>query len=243
MLRLAWGITGAGHFMKETLDVFLQLKREFDVMITVFLSKAGEEVARMYGVFERLRMVAPGGYYQEVILESGEGASFPKAGRFASGKYSALIISPATANTVAKMAFGICDTLITTAFAQAMKSRVPVYVVPTDYDEGEVETTLPVIVDRDACLGCVPCLPEERCPKKAVVRAEGKPIVELLKCIGCLVCVDTCPHGAVVFGRKVRTRVRRVDAENVKKLSEMEGVHVLSHPQEIIPRLRRDLKI
>ncbi|MBS7287783.1 MAG: hypothetical protein KIH01_03305, partial [Candidatus Freyarchaeota archaeon] len=148
MFRLAWGVTGAGHFMRETLDVFLQLKKEFDVMVTIFLSRAGEEVARMYGVFEKLKMVAPGGYYQEVIPESREGASFPKAGRFASGKYSAFIISPATSNTVAKMTFGICDTLITTAFAQAMKSRVPIYVVPTDHNEGEVETTLPVIVDR-----------------------------------------------------------------------------------------------
>ncbi|MBS7288769.1 MAG: 4Fe-4S binding protein, partial [Candidatus Freyarchaeota archaeon] len=116
-----------------------------------------------------------------------------------------------------------------------------IYVVPTDHNEGEVETTLPVIVDRDACLGCTFCSPEERCPEKAVVRVEGKPIVQLLKCVGCLVCVDMCPHGAVVFGRRVRTSVRRVDVENVKRLSEMEGVHVLSHPQEIISRLRRDL--
>jgi len=242
VFRLAWGVTGAGHFMKETLEVFLQLKKEFKVAVTVFLSRAGEEVARMYGVFEQLRKVAPGGYYQEVVLESEEGASFPKAGRFASGKYYALIVSPATSNTVAKMVFGICDTLVTTAFAQAMKSAVPVYVVPTDYDEGEVETTLPVFVDRDVCLGCSVCPPEESCPRTALVRVEGKPMVNLLKCVGCLICVNKCPHGAIIFGRRVKARVRKVDAENVKRLSEMDGVHVLKHPREIIPCLRRDLK-
>jgi len=241
VFRLAWGITGAGHFMRETLEVFLQLKKEFKVAVTVFLSRAGEEVARMYGVFRELGTIAPGGYYQEVVLEREEGASFPKAGRFASGKYSAFIVSPATSNTVAKMAFGICDTLITTAFAQAIKSGVPVYVVPTDYDEGEVETTLPVFVDRDVCLGCALCLPEEKCPNTAFVRVEGKPIVNLLKCVGCFLCVNECPYRAVVFGRRVKTRVRRVDAENVKRLSEMDGVRVLKHPQEITLYLRRDL--
>lgn len=243
MLRLAWGITGAGHFMVETFEVFLQLKKSYDVLVTTFLSKAGEEVARMYGVFEKLKEVSPGGYYQEVILEREEGASFPKAGRFASGKYSAFIVSPATSNTVAKMALGICDTLITTAFAQALKNRVPVYIVPTDYKEGVVETTLPVIVDRDKCAGCSFCPPEECCPKGALVRVEGKPGVNLLKCIGCLACVNACPHEAVVFGRRVKTFVRSVDVENVRRLSAIDGVHVLSDPREIIPRLRRDFKL
>ncbi len=241
MFRLAWGITGAGHFMRESLNVFLQLKEEFELIVTVFLSRAGEEVARMYGVLRDLEKVAPGGYYQEVVLERLEGASFPKAGRFASGKYRALVVSPATSNTVAKMALGVCDTLITTAFAQALKSGVPVYVVPTDYAEGEVETTLPIIIDRDLCLGCTPCPIEEVCPKSAVTRINGKPSVNLLECNGCLTCINVCAYGAVSFGKRVKARVRKVDAENVRKLSEMEGVKVLSHPQEIIPRLRRDL--
>jgi len=243
VFNVAWGITGAGHFMEETLEVFLRMKKELDVAVTVYLSRAGEEVAKMYGVFRRLRKVAPGGYYQEIFLEREEGFSFPKAGRFASGRYSVFIISPASSNTVAKMALGICDTLVTAAFAQAVKSRVPVLIVPTDYSEGEVVTTLPIVVDREMCLGCTPCPPEERCPENAIVRVDGKPSVNLLRCNGCKVCVGECPYGAVTFGRKVKAIVRRVDAENVRRLTGFEGVRVLKRPEEIIPCMKEVLSI
>jgi flavoprotein len=59
------------------------------------------------------------------------------------GKYKAFIICPATANTVAKLAHGIADSLITNSAAQAMKVDVPVYIYPVDQKPGTVVTKLP----------------------------------------------------------------------------------------------------
>ena len=59
------------------------------------------------------------------------------------GEFDCFIIAPATANTVAKIAHGIADTLISNAAAQAMKAEVPVYIFPVDQKVGEVITTLP----------------------------------------------------------------------------------------------------
>jgi flavoprotein len=53
------------------------------------------------------------------------------------------LIAPATANTVAKIAYGIADSLITNSAAQAMKVDVPVYIFPVDQKEGEIITKLP----------------------------------------------------------------------------------------------------
>ena len=50
---------------------------------------------------------------------------------------------PATANTVAKIAYGIADTLITNAVSQAMKTAVPIYIYPVDQKPGSVTTVLP----------------------------------------------------------------------------------------------------
>jgi len=59
------------------------------------------------------------------------------------GRYDFVLIAPATANTVAKIAHGIADTLVTNAAAQAMKVDVPVYIFPVDQKEGEIITKLP----------------------------------------------------------------------------------------------------
>ncbi|MBE9594090.1 MAG: hypothetical protein IMF19_11510 [Proteobacteria bacterium] len=53
------------------------------------------------------------------------------------------LIAPATANTVAKIAYGISDSMITNSAAQAMKADVPVYILPVDQKEGEILTKLP----------------------------------------------------------------------------------------------------
>ena len=58
-------------------------------------------------------------------------------------KYEFLLIAPATSNTVAKIANGIGDTMLTNATVMSLKAFVPVYVAPTDYREGTVYTKLP----------------------------------------------------------------------------------------------------
>lgn len=232
VFNIAWCITGAGHFLLESFEVFLKLASNKQFKITTFLSCAGEEVARIYGVLDKLKQISPGGYYQEIVLEREQGKGFPKAGRLARGTYALLVISPATANTVAKIACGIADTLVTSAFAQAQKGDIPVYIVPTDYKEGVVTTKLPVVIDHEACRGCDTCPPLIKCSSNAV-KMVGKPNIDLTLCRGCKVCVDLCPYGAISFGKEVKTRVRRLDAENVRKILLFEGVTVLEKPSEI----------
>jgi len=58
-------------------------------------------------------------------------------------KFDFLLICPATGNTTAKIAYGIADSLITNAVAQAMKARIPVYIYPADQKSGDISTILP----------------------------------------------------------------------------------------------------
>jgi len=59
------------------------------------------------------------------------------------GKYEFLLIAPATSNTVAKIANGIGDTMLSNAAIMGLKAFKTVYVAPTDYKEGECITKLP----------------------------------------------------------------------------------------------------
>lgn len=52
--------------------------------------------------------------------------------KFSEGAYDDLVIAPVTANSVAKFASGIADSLISNLLAQADKFHVPFIVLPTD---------------------------------------------------------------------------------------------------------------
>ncbi|MEM2904786.1 MAG: flavoprotein [Candidatus Bathyarchaeia archaeon] len=143
VVRIAWGITGAGHFLKESFHVFEGLARSPGTLVTTFLTKAGVEVVKSYGLWDALRRVSPGGYYQEVFTDEDQGACAFKAGRLYRAMYHALVVSPATANTVAKIVHGIADSLVANAVAEAQRGSVPVFIVPTDFEMGLVETVFP----------------------------------------------------------------------------------------------------
>ena len=226
-LKLAWAVTGAGHFLPESFNVFIDLKVRYpDLKITTFMSQAAEEVITMYGLGPQLTGISCGGYLEECIHESEQGASFPKTGRFLLQRYDALIISPATSNTVAKLAYGIADTLVTNAAAQAVKGGVPVLIVPVDI-EGAIESRMPFFIDREICQKCEFCPPSVECGRSAITDQ-----IDLLKCDGCGNCVKLCSYGAI---RKsaAKLKVRDVDARNVKILRELEGFMVFDHPDKI----------
>lgn len=237
MGKIAWGITGAGHFLPETFDVMEGLARRH--AISCFLSPAGGRVVRIYGLWGRLSKICSGGYYREVILETEQGPAFPLAGRFVRGTYDALIVSPASANTVAKVVLGIADTLVTNAIAQAEKGRVLIIVVPSD--QGHAKTKLPYVIDREICRRCRECLVISLCPFGAVVVSDGLPRIDLAKCEGCSICLKECPHSAVTFGQEVRIVPRRVDIKNVEKLQKNKGFIVLKNPKEIPRTLEKVL--
>lgn len=58
--NVAWCITGAGHFLLESFEVFLKLVKNRDVKVTTLMSGAGEEVACVYGVLDKLNQISLG---------------------------------------------------------------------------------------------------------------------------------------------------------------------------------------
>jgi len=137
--KVAWGITGAGDKIAETIEVMKQIKKEYEntVEIQVFLSKAAETVLKYYKLEDEVRQ-----NFAKVSVELNSNAPF-LAAWMQMRKYEFLLIAPATSNTVAKIANGIGDTLLTNAAIMSLKAFVPVYIAPTDYEEGTVYTKLP----------------------------------------------------------------------------------------------------
>jgi dihydromethanopterin reductase (acceptor) len=239
---IAWAVTGAGHFLAGSFSLMEKLVKEYDVKVTTFLSNAAVDTIRIYGFNDRLTKISDGSYYSEVLKEDDEGPASPNAARLSKGVYSVLIVSPATANTVAKIAMGIADNLVTNAVAHAGKGRVQVLVVPTD-QENVTETVLPAMVDRDACRACEVCPPIEKCPHSAVSRINGKARIDLSECQGAGVCEEACPYGAITVNKSVKVKSRKVDLDNVDRLKGMENIRVLKDPTKIISELLLEIGI
>ena len=128
--RLAWAITGSGHYLEECLAYLMTLPR-----VDVYISQAGEEVLKMYGItLDEIRAKMP--VYRD------KAASAPPVGLFYKGYYHTLIIAPVTSNTIAKCVLGIADSLVTNLYSQAGKCRIPSIIYPCDIAP-EMETTAP----------------------------------------------------------------------------------------------------
>jgi archaeoflavoprotein AfpA len=138
-LKVAWGITGAGDKIAKCIEIMKDLQIEYQniVDIHVFLSKAAVQVLAYYRLEKDLKA-----NFKKVRTEINSNAPF-LAAWMQIHKYKLLLIAPATSNTVAKIANGIGDTLLTNATIMSLKAFVPVHVVPTDYKEGIVFTKLP----------------------------------------------------------------------------------------------------
>ncbi len=220
-------MTGSGSRLREAAGVAAALSRIHRV--TVALTRAGFEVARVFGVLGLLRVAAPGGYYRELIVEQTASAA-EVAGRVASRRYSVVVIAPASSDTLAKIAHGIADNLASTAANQALKARVPLIVMPGEAPGG-VETELPCMVDRGRCTLCMSCI--AACPVGAVVVAEGAARIEVERCVGCRRCEEACPVGAVRCFRRVRVEASPLDIENIERLRGL-GVLVARDPLDVL---------
>jgi archaeoflavoprotein AfpA len=137
--KVAWGITGAGDKIAEFIEVMKQIQKrcEDTVEIHVYLSKAAETVLKFYNLEAALRQS-----FEKVQVEINANAPF-LAAWMQMGRYEFLLIAPATSNTVAKIANGIGDTMLTNAAIMSLKAFKPVYIAPTDYREGVCVTKLP----------------------------------------------------------------------------------------------------
>jgi len=137
--RVAWGITGSGDRLVETVEVMKEIEKQFEnaVDVKVYLSKAGDQVVKYYKLVNDLKE-----NFERVFAEINANSPF-LAGQLQTGKFEFLLIAPATSNTVAKIAMGIADTLLSNAAVMALKAFVPVYIMPSDYREGMKITRLP----------------------------------------------------------------------------------------------------
>ncbi len=119
--RIAWCITGSGHYLKESIDLMLTLEN-----IDLYLSKAGEEVLKWYdydlSIFKKNKIK---------IFKDVTSSASPVSLLYES-VYKLVVVSPATSNTIALMAQGISDTLVTNMFAQAGKCEVKSLVFACD---------------------------------------------------------------------------------------------------------------
>ena len=137
--KIAWGITGAGDKIAEFIQVMTEIKKKYEdtLEIHVYLSKAAETVLKFYNLENTLKQT-----FTKISVEINSNAPF-LAAWMQTRKYEFLLIAPATSNTVAKLANGIGDTMLTNAAIMSLKAFVPVYITPTDYKEGIVYTKLP----------------------------------------------------------------------------------------------------
>lgn len=137
--KVAWGITGSGDRLAKTIEVMKQLKKQYQtkVDIAVYLSKAGNLVTKYYRLVDQLTES-----FGRVRVEIDANTPF-LAGQLQTGKFEFLLIAPATSNTVAKISTGMADTLLCNAAIMGLKGFIPVYIMPSDYKEGEITTKLP----------------------------------------------------------------------------------------------------
>lgn len=230
-MRIGFAFTGAGHLLRESVHLAEKLAKEHEV--TVFLSGAAEEVLKMYGLYERIEKIT-GGKYRELATDSNQKFSYPITGRLSLGKYDLLIVSPATANTVSKIVYGIADTLVTNAVAQSGKGAVPVYMIPVDIHPGPIDTVLPSKMELSKCQSCDDCLASLACEQGAIIPHEE---IDLTKCIGCGLCRNTCPYDAISEGKIITIYMRDIDIENTRKLSSIDNIQIFESPEDILDKI------
>ena len=230
-MRIGFAFTGAGHLLRESVQVAEKLAKDHEV--TIFLSGAAEEVLKMYGLYERVERLT-GGKYRELATDSNRKFSYPITGRLSLGKYDLLIVSPATANTVSKIVYGIADTLVTNAVAQSGKGAVPVYMVPVDIHPGPIDTVLPSKIEASKCQSCDDCVASLACEQGAIIPHEE---IDLTKCIGCGLCRNTCPYDAISEGKIITIYMRDIDIENTRKLASIDNIQIFEDPNEILDKI------
>ena len=137
--KIAWGITGSGDRITETVQMMIKLQKQYEetVDVRVFVSRAGEQVIKYYKLFNDLEK-----NFDKVWVEINANSPF-LAGQLQVKRYEFLLLAPTTSNTVAKISLGLADSLLSNAAIMAQKAFVPTYIMPCDYREGTISTILP----------------------------------------------------------------------------------------------------
>ena len=137
MVRIAWGITGCGDKIEEIASLMVDLKKQYGLTVDIYISKNAKLVLKWYKLWNMLE-----DEFFDIRVEVDANSPF-LVGKLQTGHYDLFLLAPVTANSTAKIASGIADTLLTNAVAQGAKARVPIYLFPPDNKPGELETILP----------------------------------------------------------------------------------------------------
>ncbi|WP_424358338.1 archaeoflavoprotein AfpA [Methanocella sp. MCL-LM] len=137
MVKIAWGITGCGDKIEEIARMMVDLKKQYDLHVDIYISKNAKLVLKWYKLWQKLE-----DEFYDIRVEVDSNSPF-LVGKLQTGHYDMFLVAPVTANSTAKIAYGISDTLITNAVSQGAKARIPIYLYPPDNKPGELETILP----------------------------------------------------------------------------------------------------
>lgn len=137
LVKLAWGITGAGDLMPESFEAMKELKNNNQIEITAFLSLAAVKVVKVYRLWDSLPEIA-----DKILLEKDSNTPFI-VGSLQTGRFDALLVAPTTGNSVAKIVHGISDSLVTNAVSMTNRTKIKTFILPVEREGNQVRTTLP----------------------------------------------------------------------------------------------------
>ncbi len=231
--RIAWAITGAGHYLRESVNMIRKIVLEHGVPVTIYVSRAGKSVLKTYNLLDELENLVKSCRGCELIYEDQEDPSYASAGKVYLNYFAIVVVSPTTFNTLAKIASGIADTLVTNLVSHALKARVPVALVVPDI-ECPLESTVPIVIVHDLCLKCRDvCAAARACSKEALrVGLDGLPHIDFSKCDRCGTCVDACIEKAIKLDYKIVVYQHPLLANLVERVKGI-GVAVFGNPEQL----------
>lgn len=249
-----WCYTGGGHFFDE---IFAQINRinQESIPICFVFSNAGALVANRYGFFWKLANTdikkgllhfifekAVARYNIKKILQEADFSysviqhdpAFSAAVTLANWEVKCILVCPLTANTAAKLAIGITDTLLSNLLASGLKSGKKIAVFPTDVLSQRIKTKLPTRQIKPASSSHINTAV---CKFNALKKTPTNQIQFLPQyCVGCQKCVENYPN-VFTYGDEIVYRIREIDSNNIKKLSS--EVTVIKKVGDIYPFIRK----
>ena len=74
-------------------------------------------------------------------------------------------------------------------------------------------------------------VPALACSQGAIIPHEE---INLMKCIGCGLCRNSCPYGAISEGKIITIYMRKIDIENTKKLVSIDDIEIFENPNDLL---------